>query len=87
MRDDLQGGLLATLVAAPIVVVCCGGGGVLLAAIAAAVGGWFNGLGGLATILVVAIAALTMRSIRRTRTACALPDTYNEPEKPETHAT
>ena len=87
MRDDLQGGLLATLVAAPIVVICCGGGGIMLAATAAAVGGWFTGLGGLATILVAALAALTVRGIRQGRTSCALPDTKNEPEKPETHGT
>ena len=87
MRDDLQGGLLATLIATPIVVICCGGGGVLLAATAAAVGGWFTGLGSLATILVAAVAALTMRSIRRARTECALPDTDNEPGKAEIHGT
>ena len=87
MRDDLQGGLLATVVAAPIIMVCCGGGGLLLAATAAAVGGWFTGLGGLVTILVVAIAALTMRSIRRARAGCALPDPDNEPGKPKIRGT
>ncbi len=87
MRDDLQGGLLVTLVAAPIVVICGGGGGVLLAATAAAVGGWFTGLGELATILMVAIAVLSMRSIRRARTECALPDADNEPGKAEIHGT
>ena len=87
MRDDLQGGLLATVVATPIVVICCGGGGVLLAATAAAVGGRFTGPGGMATILAAAIAALTMRSIRRARTGCALPDADNEPGKPAIHGT
>lgn len=37
MRDDIQGGVLATLIAAPLVVVCCGGGGIALAAIIGAV--------------------------------------------------
>lgn len=87
MRDDLQGGLLATVVVTPIVVICCGGGGVLLTATAAAAGGWFTGPGGLATILVAAIAALTMRSIRRARTECALPDADNELGKAGIHAT
>lgn len=77
---------MATLVAAPIVVVCCGGG-VLLTAAATVVSGWFTGPGGLATILVVAIIALTMRSILRARTECALPDADNEPGKAEIHGT
>ncbi len=87
MRDDLQGGLLATLIAAPLLVICCGGGGVLLAATAVALGGWFTGLGSLGAILVTAIAALTIRSIRWARTACVLPDTDNETEKPAFHGT
>ena len=28
MRDDIQGGVLATLIAAPLMIVCCGGGGI-----------------------------------------------------------
>ena len=87
MRDDMQGGVLATLITAPVRVVCCGDSGVLLTATAAAVGGWFTGLGGLATILVAAIGALTVRSIRRARTVCALPDTDNETGKPAIHGT
>jgi len=27
VRDDIQGGVLATLIAAPLVIVCCGGAG------------------------------------------------------------
>jgi len=86
MHDDLQGGLLATLVAAPIVVACYGGA-VLLAAAAVVVGGGFTGLGGLDTMLVVAVAALTMLSMGRAGMACALPDIDNEPGKPEIHGT
>lgn len=65
MRDDLQGGVLATAVAAPVVIVCCGGGGVVWAAITGAVGGWAFGFGGLATVLVAALAALTVYAVWR----------------------
>lgn len=70
MRDDLQGGLLATLIAAPAVMVCCGGGGILLSAMTGVLAGWFSGLGGLATVLAAAVAALTVRSMRP---ACPVP--------------
>jgi len=65
--------LLATLIAAPAVIVCCGGGGVALAAITA-VGSWFIGAGGIAALLVAAVAALTWRSVRRARSTCRLPE-------------
>lgn len=74
MRDDLMGGLLATEVAAPFFILCCGGGGVVLTVIVGAVGGWLSGIGGIATLLAAAIAALTWRSLRRRSPArCALP--------------
>lgn len=60
MRDDMQGGVLATLIAAPLMIICCGGGGLALAAITGAVGGWIGGAGGLAAVLV-------WRSMRRAR--------------------
>lgn len=70
MRDDIQGGVLATLIAAPLMIVCCGGGGVVLAAIAGTVGGWIGGFGGLAIVLVSAVAALIRRSRQRARADC-----------------
>jgi hypothetical protein len=74
MRDDLMGGLLATVVAAPLVILCCGGGSVVLAAVVGAVGRWLSGIDGIATLLAAAIAALTWRSLRRRSPArCALP--------------
>ena len=74
MRDDLMGGLLATAVAAPLLILCCGGGGVVLPAILGAVSGWMSGIGGIATLLVAVIAALTWRSLRRRNLErCALP--------------
>jgi hypothetical protein len=73
MRDDMQGGILATLIAAPVMIVCCGGGGILLAAITGAIGGWVIGLGGLSAVLVIVAAALALRSIRRARRACPMP--------------
>lgn len=78
MRDDLQGGLLATLIAAPVVMVCCGGSGVVLAAITAALGSWFSGAGGFALFLVASAAALTWRSVRRARATSVLPTTELE---------
>ena len=65
MRDDLQGGGLATPIAAPVMIVCCGGGSVALTAITGAGGGWIGGVGGVATMSVAAVAALTWRSLRR----------------------
>ena len=44
MRDDLQGGILATVIAAPLMIVCCSAGGVALTAIMGAVGGWVAAL-------------------------------------------
>ena len=67
MRDGLQGGVLATLIAAPVMIVCCGVGPVALTAITGAVGGWIGGVGGLATMSVATVAALTWHSLRRTR--------------------
>ena len=66
MRDDMQGGILATLIAAPVMIVCCGVGPVALTAITGAAGGW---IGGVATTSVTAIAALTWRSLRRARSS------------------
>lgn len=65
MRGDIQGGVLATLIAAPLMIVCCGGGGVALDAITGAVGGWIGGVGGLAAVLVAVVAALFWHSRRR----------------------
>ena len=74
MRDDLMGGLLATVVAAPLVILCCVGGGVVPAAVVGAVGGWLSRIGGIATLLAAAIAALTWRSLcHRSPAQCALP--------------
>ena len=70
MRDNMQGGILATLIAAPVMIVCCGGGGVALTAITGAVGGW---IGGVATMSVAVVAALTWRSLRRTRSGWSEP--------------
>lgn len=64
MRDALQGGVLATGIAAPLMIVC-GGGGVAFTAITGAVGGWIGGGGGLGLLLAAAVAALTWRSRRR----------------------
>ncbi|MBW6507803.1 MAG: hypothetical protein K0B00_13820 [Rhodobacteraceae bacterium] len=76
MRDNLQGGVQAASGAAPLMVVCCGG--VALAAITGAVGGWIGGVGGVALLSVAAAAALTWRSLRRSRAVCcetrAAPD-------------
>ena len=75
MRDDIQGGVLATLIAAPFMIICCGGGCVALAAITGAVGGWIGGASGLAAVLVAAVAALIWRSRRRARAGCCEPGT------------
>ena len=40
MRDDMQGGVLATLIAAPVMIVCCGGGSVALTAITDGSAAW-----------------------------------------------
>ena len=74
MRDDMQGGVLATLIAAPVMVVCCSGGGVALTAITGAVSGWISGVGGVAIMSVAAVSALTWRSLRRARSVCCAPD-------------
>lgn len=66
MRDDIQRGLLATVIAAPLVIVCCGGGGMALTAITGAVGGF----GGLAVAMTAAVAALIWRGRRRTQADC-----------------
>ena len=81
MRDDLQGGLLATLIAAPLMIVCCGGGSVALTAITGAVGGWIGGFGGLGLLLAAAVAALTWRSRRRARANCCETDAASELER------
>jgi len=73
MRDDIQGGVLATLIAAPLVFVCCGGGGIALAAIIGAVGGWISGAGGLVAVMMAAVAALTWRSRRRAQLGSCEP--------------
>lgn len=78
MRDDIQGGVLATLIAAPLMIVCCGGGGIALAAIMGAVGGWVSGAGGLAAVLVAAVAALAWRSRQRARARCCEPGIPSE---------
>lgn len=78
MRDDIQGGVLATLVAAPLMIVCCGGGGVAVAAIAGTVGGWIGGFGGLAIVLVSAVAVLIGRGQQRARADCCEPDVPSE---------
>lgn len=73
MRDDLKGGLLATVVAAPVVMVCCGSGGLVLAALTGALGGWLGSGGGILTVLLASIGALTVRSIRRARASLSGP--------------
>lgn len=70
MRDNIQGGVLATAVAAPLVIVCCGGGGVALTAITGAVGGFFGGFGGLAIAMIAAVAALIWRGRRSAQADC-----------------
>ncbi len=70
MRDDIQGGMLATLIAAPLMIVCCGGGGIALAGIIGAVGGWIIGAEGLVAVMVAAVAALAWRSRRRAQAGC-----------------
>ena len=86
MRDDnILGGLVATVIAAPAVIVCCGGGGILYAAVAGALGGWFSGLGGLATLLVAVAAALTVHAIRRARRACPAPASGTAATEERTH--
>lgn len=74
MRDDMQGGVLATLIAAPVMIVCCASGGVVLTAITGAVRGWIGGVSGVAIMSVAAVAALTWRSLRRARSGCCAPD-------------
>ena len=66
----MQGGILATLIAAPVVIVCCAGGGVALSAITGAIGGLIGGLGGVVIMSGAAVAALTWRSLRRARENC-----------------
>ena len=78
MRDDMQGGILATLIAAPVMIVCCGVGPVALTAITGAVGGWIGGVGGLATMSVAAVVALTWRSLRRRRSSWCEPKAHSD---------
>ena len=78
MRDDLQGGVLATLIAAPVMIVCCGVGSVALTAITGAVGGWIGGVGGEATMSVAAVVALTWRSLRRRRSNWSAPKAHSD---------
>ena len=78
MRDDLQGGVLATLIAAPVMIVCCAGGGVALTAITASVGGWIGGVGGVVFISVAAVAGLTWRFLRRAQSSCCEPDAKSD---------
>jgi hypothetical protein len=70
MRDDIQRGVLATMIAAPLMIVCCGGGGAALTAITGAVDGLFGGFGGLAVAITAAVAALIWRGRRRARADC-----------------
>lgn len=83
MRDDIQGGMLATLIAALLMIVCCGGGGIALAGIIGAVGGWMSGAGDVVAVLVAAVAALAWRSRRRARAGYCelgvLPERQREP--------
>lgn len=81
MRDALQGGVLATGIAAPLMVVCCGGGGVAFTAITGAVSGWIGGFGGLGLLLAAAGAALTWRSRRRSLANCCETDAASELER------
>lgn len=84
MRDGFLAGLLATAIAAPVMILCCGGGGVILAVILGGIGGWFSGLGGIATVIAALGAVLLLREVRRHRAAtsdrtqgetCCLPRT------------
>jgi len=84
MRDGLQGGLLAFVVAGPIMIICCGGGGVFLAAILGGIGGWLSGLGGITTVIAASGAVLLLLEVMRHRAAravglqdetCCLPNT------------
>ena len=77
MRDDIQGGILATLIAAPVVIVCCAGGGVALTAITGAVGG----LGGVVIMSGAAVAALPWRSLRRARSNSSAADAISDAER------
>ena len=81
MRDDIQGGILATLIAAPVVIVCCAGGGVALTAITGAVGGLIGGLGGVVIMSGAAVAALTWRSLRRARSNSSAADAGSDAER------
>ncbi|WP_426037811.1 hypothetical protein [Cypionkella sp. TWP1-2-1b2] len=83
MRDDIQGGVLATLIAALVMIVCCAGGGVALTAITGAVGRWIGGGGGVAIMSVAAVAALTWRSLRRARSSCGAPDANSDARRIE----
>lgn len=65
MRDNLMGGLLAFVVAAPVMVVCCGGGTALLAAVFGGLGARLSGLGWIVVALVAAFAFLVVREFRR----------------------
>lgn len=78
VRDDIQGGVLATLIAAPLMIVCCGGGGIALTGIIGAVGGWIGGVGSLAAVLMAVVAALAWRSRQRARAGCCEPRISSE---------
>lgn len=65
MRDNLMGGLLAFVVAAPVMVMCCGGGTALLAATFGGLGAWLSGLGWIVVALVAALTFLVVREFRR----------------------
>ena len=80
MRDDLQGGALATGIAAPLMIICCGGGGVASTAITGAVGGWIGSFGGLGLLWATAVAALAWRS-RRSRANYCETDAASELER------
>lgn len=79
MRDNLMGGLLAFGVAAPVMIVCCGGGAALIAAVFGGIGAWLSGLGGLSIALVVALAFLIVREVRRGRKRPA--ETIRSPDR------
>lgn len=81
MRDDMQGGLLATLIAVPVVIVCCGGGGVALTAMTGAVGGRIGGVGGVVITSFAAVVALTWRSLRRAQSNCCAPDASSDAQR------
>jgi hypothetical protein len=76
MDDGSKGGLIAALVVVPAMAVCCGGP-LLLATGAGAVflgaaGSWLAGYGGIALLILAALAAvLFVRSRRPARTAPA----------------